>query len=101
MGSDPELSLIVVGSHDPNGEAVSTCSQTGPALSLYALGRGGTCAEASEDSNEYFMVRKYKGTSFGELDMINSSFFTDLKMISLSRSSGGRACWVFDVVALN
>ena len=97
MGSDPELSLIVVGSHDPNGKAAST-SQTGPALSLYALGSGGTCAKALQDS---YMTWKYEGTSFGELDMINSSFFTDLKMISLSRSSGGRACWVLDVVALN
>ena len=77
---------------------MSTYSQI---LSLYALGRDGTCAEASEDSKKYFTIKAYKGTSFGELDMINSSFFTDLKMISLSRSSGGRACWVFDVVALN
>jgi hypothetical protein len=95
LGNDPELSLIVVGSHDLDGEAVAS-SQTGNALSLYALGKGGTCARSPGD-----YLDGYSGTSFGELDMINSSFFTNLKMISLSRSSSGRACWIFDVVALN
>ena len=95
LGNDPEISLIVVGSHDQDGEAADY-SQTGHALSLYALGEGGTCAGSGGD----YLVG-YSGTSFGELDMINSSFFTNLKMISLSRSSSGRACWIFDVVALN
>jgi hypothetical protein len=98
LGNDPELSLIVVGSHGLNGKAVSS-SQTGPALGLYALGRGGRCANTSGNSEKEF--RTYTGTSYGELDTINSSFFTNLKMISLSYSSGGRACRIFDVVALS
>ncbi|KAN0068937.1 Peptidase S8/S53 domain containing protein [Elaphomyces granulatus] len=51
-----ETSLIVVGSHGPDWTPASY-SQTGPALTLYALGTGGVCASSTGG------LRETRGTS--------------------------------------
>lgn len=57
-----KMPLIVVGSHELDGKA-SSFSQTGPALTLFALGNNGNCAD-------YSGANKFKvcsGTSCGKL----------------------------------
>jgi hypothetical protein len=60
-----ETSLIVVGSHDKNGE-VSPFSQTGPQVTLYALGEGGSCADYSGVDKYHTYDRG--STVYGESD---------------------------------
>ena len=56
------LPIIVVGSHDISGSK-SSFSQTGDALSVYALGEGAICA----DGGHRLLATQLIGTSIGKL----------------------------------